>query len=182
MLGRFSSCRERKYFQSAFIADHPWLKPQSLERIVHFLEMEVEQPPSFFEFAGFHGFNCCLDLGLPMALKPISRRGCAGGGVFSHIQFVQGAFAEDAKQFAAKTASRCELAPERFVRVVPVHAALKFALLRRKVVEGIHAAHFRNRDSSRPLSAMMDLSVPTGISRRLGTGTVALSPAGNCRR
>jgi len=105
-----------------------------------------------------------------------------GGGVFSHIQFVQGAFAEDAKQLAAKTASRCELAPERFVRVVPVHAALKFALFRRKVVEGIHAAHFRNRDSSRPLSAMMDLSVPTGISRRLGTGTVALSPAGNCRR
>jgi hypothetical protein len=29
---------------------------------------------------------------------------------------------------------------------------------------------------------MMDFSVPTGISRRLGTGTVALSPSGNYRR
>jgi hypothetical protein len=77
------------------------------------------------------------------------------GGVFAQIQFVQGAFSEYAKQFAAKTASRGELAPERFVRVVPVHAALKFALLRWKVVVGVHAAHFRNNDSSRPLSAMM---------------------------
>jgi hypothetical protein len=27
------------------------LKPQFLKPVVHFLEMEVEQPPSFFEFA-----------------------------------------------------------------------------------------------------------------------------------
>ena len=66
-----------------------------------------------------------------------------GGGVFAQIQFVQGAFAEDAKQFAAKTASRGELAPERFVRVVPIHPALNFALLRRKVVEGVHLAGLR---------------------------------------
>jgi hypothetical protein len=42
--------------------------------------------------------------------------------------------------------------------------------------------HFRNSDSSSPLKLMMDFRVPTGISRRLGTGTVALSAPGHCRR
>jgi hypothetical protein len=34
-----------------------WLKFQLLESAVYFLEREVEQPPSFFEFAGCHHFG-----------------------------------------------------------------------------------------------------------------------------
>jgi hypothetical protein len=47
---------------------------------------------------------------------------------------------------------------------------------------GSFGAYLRNSDSSSPLRLMMDLGVPAGISRRLGTGTVAVSAPGNSLR
>jgi hypothetical protein len=43
--------RIKDFSSSVSIGVHPWLKPQFLKPVVQFLEMEVGQPPSFFQFA-----------------------------------------------------------------------------------------------------------------------------------
>ena len=80
--------------------------------------------------------------------------------MFAQIQFAKLPLAVAAQQFAAQTALRFQIAPEGFIGVPQIHAALKFALLGWKVGEWVHG--YFNRASALPITSS---SVSSGSSQ-----------------